>query len=290
MSYNDAFTVATQIGDLAVNVHDGAVTGIRLNAQGAREPRTPTERRIAHELEQYARGERRTFTFTVAVDGTDFERRVWDTVGTIPYGETRTYGEIARTLGRPGAARAVGRANGRNPIPIVIPCHRVVAAGGKLGGYGGGLDLKRRLLALEHSCSPLRLLSCLALLLLGMLGASACADPERPDFGSNSLLPDTTPPTIMFLEPAEADSVFDTGSQILVGVRILDRSPITSVAASVLGLITFGFETVFPNDTLFEVLYPISTPLGPSGRIELRVVATDSAQNRSTASRGFVLQ
>ena len=130
----------------------------------------------------------------------------------------------------------------------------------------------------------------IALVTFGMLAASACGDPERPDFGSNALLPDTTPPAVIFVEPAEADSVFDTGSQIIVGVRIFDRSPIISVAASVLGLITFGFETLFPNDTIFEVVYPISTPLGPSGRVELRVVATDSAQNRSTARRSFVLQ
>ncbi len=290
MSHNGAFTVATEMADLAVTVHEGAVTGIRLNARGTRAAGTDTERRIARELEEYARGERRTFTFAVALAGTDFDRRVWEMVAAIPYGATRTYGEIARALGRAGAARAVGRANGRNPVPIVVPCHRVVAARGGLGGYGGGLSLKRRLLSLEHGSSPLRLLAWAALLMLGTLGATACGDPERPDFGLDIVLPDTTPPTVVFLTPAPADSVFDTGTQILVGVRIHDRSPITSVAASVLGLVTFGFETVFPNDTIFEATYPISTPLGPSGRIELRVVATDSAQNRTTAGRAFVLQ
>ncbi len=82
-------------------------------------------------------------------EGTAFDHRVWDAVAAIPYGETVTYGEIARAIGSPNGARAVGTANGRNPIPIIIPCHRVVAAGGKLGGYGGGLPLKRRLLDLE---------------------------------------------------------------------------------------------------------------------------------------------
>ncbi len=86
--------------------------------------------------------------------GTDFNRKVWEQVSRIPYGKTRTYGEIARTIENPGAFRAVGTANGRNPIPIVIPCHRVVAAGGKLGGFGGGLPLKRKLLDLECSNSP----------------------------------------------------------------------------------------------------------------------------------------
>lgn len=94
------------------------------------------------------------FTFAIVPHGTAFDHAVWREVATIPYGSTATYGEIARRIGRPGAARAVGHANGRNPIPLVIPCHRVVAAGGKLGGYGGGLPLKRQLLALEQRGSP----------------------------------------------------------------------------------------------------------------------------------------
>jgi methylated-DNA-[protein]-cysteine S-methyltransferase len=86
--------------------------------------------------------------------GTEFNQRVWQELEKIPYGETISYGELARRLGKPKAARAVGTANGKNPIPIVIPCHRVVAAGGKLGGYGGGLPLKRRLLDLEAANTP----------------------------------------------------------------------------------------------------------------------------------------
>lgn len=87
--------------------------------------------------------------------GTDFELSVWRALLAIPFGETRTYGELAATLRRPGAARAVGQANHRNPVPILVPCHRVVAARGGLGGYGGGLEVKRWLLAHEASHQPL---------------------------------------------------------------------------------------------------------------------------------------
>ena len=98
---------------------------------------------------EYLHGKRTAFTFPIRPAGTPFELAVWQALERIPYGATRTYGEIAHDVGRPGAARAIGQANHKNPIPIVIPCHRVVAAGGKLGGYGGGLNLKRRLLDLE---------------------------------------------------------------------------------------------------------------------------------------------
>lgn len=110
------------------------------------------------ELEEYFAGERREFTFPTAAAGTPFQRLVWEALREIPYGETRTYGEIARRIGHPGAARAVGQANNRNPLPIVVPCHRVIGASGTLTGYAGGLDVKERLLELErtprrHSCS-----------------------------------------------------------------------------------------------------------------------------------------
>jgi methylated-DNA-[protein]-cysteine S-methyltransferase len=86
--------------------------------------------------------------------GSDFQRSVWRALLDIPFGELRTYGELAQQLGRPGAARAVGAANGRNPVAILVPCHRVVAAGGRLGGYGGGLEVKRKLLAHEAAHGP----------------------------------------------------------------------------------------------------------------------------------------
>ena len=93
----------------------------------------------------------RRFDITLAVDGTPFQRAVWSALADIPFGETVSYGELTRRVGRPGAARAVGVANGANPIPIVIPCHRVIGADGKLTGYGGGLWRKRRLLDLERA-------------------------------------------------------------------------------------------------------------------------------------------
>ena len=144
-----AFIVASDLVALAVTVSDGAITSIELNRRGSRGPETPLERQAAAELEEYLAGRRTEFTVPLRPQGTAFDHRVWDAVASIPYGETGTYGEIARAIGNPNGARAVGTANGRNPVPIIIPCHRVVAAGGKLGGYGGGLPLKRRLLDLE---------------------------------------------------------------------------------------------------------------------------------------------
>ena len=101
------------------------------------------------ELGEYFAGQRREFTVPVSLRGTPFQERVWAALTGIPYGETISYGELARRVGQPTAARAVGSASGRNPVPIVIPCHRVVRSGGALGGFSCGLELKERLLALE---------------------------------------------------------------------------------------------------------------------------------------------
>jgi methylated-DNA-[protein]-cysteine S-methyltransferase len=103
------------------------------------------------QLEAYFAGDRTEFDLDLHLVGTAFQRRVWEALLTIPYGETRSYGEIARQIGSPGASRAVGLANGHNPIGIVVPCHRVIGANGSLTGYGGGLDRKRALLSLEKS-------------------------------------------------------------------------------------------------------------------------------------------
>jgi len=102
------------------------------------------------ELAEYFRGERTTFTVPVQQAGTVFQESVWRTLCTIPFGETRSYTWLAAQVGRPRAVRAVGSANGRNAVPIIVPCHRVIRAGGELGGYGGGLDAKRWLLAQEQ--------------------------------------------------------------------------------------------------------------------------------------------
>jgi methylated-DNA-[protein]-cysteine S-methyltransferase len=101
------------------------------------------------QLEEYFAGGRRSFDLPLELEGTDFQRSVWLRLAEIPYGETVSYAELAMMVGRPHAFRAVGQANGANPVPIVLPCHRVVASGGGLGGYGGGLPMKRQLLTLE---------------------------------------------------------------------------------------------------------------------------------------------
>jgi methylated-DNA-[protein]-cysteine S-methyltransferase len=104
---------------------------------------------VAGELAEYFAGRRRDFTLAVDPPGTPFQRQVWGELARIPYGATLSYGELARRVGRPSASRAVGAANGANPIPIVLPCHRVIGSNGALTGYGGGLPIKRALLALE---------------------------------------------------------------------------------------------------------------------------------------------
>ena len=101
------------------------------------------------ELEEYFAAKRREFTFPLDLRGTEFQKACWGALLAIPYGETRSYADIARAVGKPNAFRAVGMANNRNPIAIVVPCHRVIASDGTLCGYGGGLDVKRKLLELE---------------------------------------------------------------------------------------------------------------------------------------------
>jgi methylated-DNA-[protein]-cysteine S-methyltransferase len=103
----------------------------------------------ARQLQEYFAGQRTAFALTLDVTGTAFQRSVWEALRTIPFGETRSYGEIATLIGKPDAVRAVGAANGRNPVSIITPCHRVIGSTGKLTGFAGGLEVKARLLALE---------------------------------------------------------------------------------------------------------------------------------------------
>jgi methylated-DNA-[protein]-cysteine S-methyltransferase len=112
---------------------------------------------VRAQLAEYFAGTRTGFDVPLAMHGNQFERRVWDALTAIPYGETVSYGEIARRVGEPSAARAVGLANGRNPIAVIVPCHRVIGADGSLTGYGGGLERKRLLLELEQGQTCLRL-------------------------------------------------------------------------------------------------------------------------------------
>ncbi|HZZ84280.1 MAG TPA: methylated-DNA--[protein]-cysteine S-methyltransferase [Anaeromyxobacteraceae bacterium] len=147
------------LGPLAVEASDEGVCALLLGACApARPPVSALTRRHVEgalaALDDYFAG-RAPRLPALDLHGSAFEKAVWEELVGIPFGETRTYGEIAARLGRPGAARAVGAANGRNPVCILVPCHRVVQAGGKLGGYSGGLDAKRWLLAHEAAHAPL---------------------------------------------------------------------------------------------------------------------------------------
>lgn len=156
-------------GPLTLVADDGVLCGLYMTDHRHRPPEEtfgpwvpPRERgraagRDAHpfaaveeQLEAYFTGGLREFNLPLRLAGTPFQRRVWDELNRIPYGETRTYGELAGALGIPSASRAVGLANGRNPVSIIVPCHRVIGANGSLTGYGGGLDRKRRLLDFER--------------------------------------------------------------------------------------------------------------------------------------------
>ncbi|MDR3262226.1 MAG: methylated-DNA--[protein]-cysteine S-methyltransferase [Tannerella sp.] len=110
---------------------------------------TPLLQNAVRQLSEYFAGERRTFDLPLVPQGTDFQQRTWQALREIPYGETRSYKQIAESIGCPKGARAIGLANNRNPISIFIPCHRVIGADGQLVGYAGGLEVKRRLLAIE---------------------------------------------------------------------------------------------------------------------------------------------
>jgi methylated-DNA-[protein]-cysteine S-methyltransferase len=143
--------IDTPIGPLGLDVTDEFVVGVRFRAPGR--PRRPDKGLLAEmtrQLGAYFDGRLRTFSLPLAPVGTAFQTEVWRTLGTIPYGQTWTYTELAERIGRPAAVRAVGAANGRNPIPSIIPCHRVIGSSGKLVGFGGGLETKRALLGLEQ--------------------------------------------------------------------------------------------------------------------------------------------
>ena len=141
-------TVDTPIGTLWLAADEDGLTAISFDPLPAG-PASPVCREAAEQLEAYFAGELRDLELPLAPRGTDFQRSVWTAVAGIPYGGTASYREIATALGRPAACRAVGAANGRNPLPVVIPCHRVIGTAGALTGYGGGLERKRALLDLE---------------------------------------------------------------------------------------------------------------------------------------------
>jgi methylated-DNA-[protein]-cysteine S-methyltransferase len=150
-------TVESPIGELLLLGERGVLHGLYMQ-DGLRPTRVRPDwvRRddafadVRTQLREYFAGERTTFDLRLHMDGGAFQRTVWHALTEIPYGETISYGELARRIGRPDLARAVGTANGQNPIAVIVPCHRVIGANGKLVGYGGGLDNKRRLLELEQ--------------------------------------------------------------------------------------------------------------------------------------------
>ncbi|WP_331768278.1 methylated-DNA--[protein]-cysteine S-methyltransferase [Embleya sp. NBC_00896] len=156
MQHKTHTVIGSPVGPLTLVATDGIVSGLYMHEHLHMPPRETFGRRdegafddAVTQLEAYFAGERTDFTVLVAMAGTPFQRRVWDALREIPYGETITYGQLADRIGRPTAARAVGLANGKNPISIIVPCHRVVGADGALTGYAGGLATKRHLLALE---------------------------------------------------------------------------------------------------------------------------------------------
>lgn len=147
-------------GPLTLVADDGVLCGLYMVGQRHRPPEENFGERddtlfdeAQAQLKAYFAGESKEFTLELRMAGTPFQRSVWDQLRRIPYGETRSYGELAEALGNVGASRAVGLANGKNPIGIIVPCHRVVGANGGLTGYGGGLDRKKRLLDFESGAA-----------------------------------------------------------------------------------------------------------------------------------------
>ena len=158
--------VDSPLGPLTLLARDGALTGLYMNGRGP-DPAAATGAadgdpadaavlaEAARQLAEYFDGRRQDFDLPVELDGTTFQRRVWAALRGIGYGETLSYGELADQIGQPTAARAVGLANGRNPVSILVPCHRVIGSDGSLTGYGGGSGNKRTLLDLEQGSRPL---------------------------------------------------------------------------------------------------------------------------------------
>jgi methylated-DNA-[protein]-cysteine S-methyltransferase len=147
-------SIETPIGTLWLEAGDRGLSSIAFYGPAGATSEHPLLREAEAQLHAYFGAELERFDLPLSARGTDFQRRVWSAVEAIPYGTTTTYSALAAALGSPRACRAVGAANGRNPLPIVVPCHRVLGACGALTGYGGGLRLKRALLDLESGARP----------------------------------------------------------------------------------------------------------------------------------------
>jgi methylated-DNA-[protein]-cysteine S-methyltransferase len=182
-------TIPSPVGALTLTGDGEALSGVFMHEHRHRPPLPAGAVRddrafpaARAQLDAYFAGDLRAFDVPLAVAGTPFQRAVWEALLAVPYGETISYGDLARRVGRPGAARAVGLANGRNPVSIIVPCHRVIGASGSLTGYGGGLDRKQALLrfeaaVLQHGPQPLTLAAGSQPSLFG--GASDAALPSR---------------------------------------------------------------------------------------------------------------
>ena len=148
----------TPVGDIAIGESEGFITYLLFSTEIKMNENiksnyiveeTPLIKKTKHQLDEYFAGERKDFELPLNPAGTEFQMKVWEALREIPYGETRSYQQIGVQIGCPKASRAVGQANNRNPISVIIPCHRVIGVKGKLTGYGGGIDIKEILLALE---------------------------------------------------------------------------------------------------------------------------------------------
>lgn len=146
-------TIPSPVGPLTLTERDGALCGLEFSETSLFKAAVPGDcplfAQTEKELAEYFAGERKVFTFPLSLSGTDFRLKVWRTLENIPYGETRSYADIAAAIGSPKACRAVGGASHNNPVSIIIPCHRVIGADGSLTGYGGGVAIKEYLLKLE---------------------------------------------------------------------------------------------------------------------------------------------
>ena len=147
----ETYNFSSPVGTLCIIIEDNAITGLFIdnNAELSDSCGNGLIMETVQELTEYFSGKRMLFDLPLNPAGTVFQKHVWEQLQLIPYGKTRSYGDIAKAVGNPNAARAVGRANNRNPIMIIIPCHRVIGADGALVGYGGGIEVKKFLLELE---------------------------------------------------------------------------------------------------------------------------------------------
>jgi methylated-DNA-[protein]-cysteine S-methyltransferase len=136
---------------ISIETGPAGVRHVEFGTRDIQNHSSPVMREALHQFRLYFAGELQAFDLPLEMVGTDFQKRVWRELRNIPYGETRSYGQLAERIGAPRAVRAVGAANGRNPIPIIVPCHRVIGSSGKLVGFGGGLEWKRMLLDLESA-------------------------------------------------------------------------------------------------------------------------------------------